>query len=75
MTRDRPHEVQSLPHEPNTHATPHSSAAEGVAGPCAGPQARSFRAFMDSLYENPANEGYAYWHLPGLKHLERMLEF
>ena len=38
-------------------------------------QAASFRAFMDSLYENAANEGYAYWHLPGLKHLERPLVF
>jgi hypothetical protein len=38
-------------------------------------QADSFRAFMESLYENERHEGYDYWHLPGLKHLERPLEF
>jgi hypothetical protein len=38
-------------------------------------QADSFRAFMDSLYENATNEGYAHGYLPGLKHLERPLEF
>jgi hypothetical protein len=30
---------------------------------------------MDSLYDNATNEGYAHGYLPGLKHLERPLEF
>ena len=38
-------------------------------------QAPSFRAFMDSLYDNAAQDGFNYWHLPGLKHLERPLDF
>lgn len=38
-------------------------------------QAPTFRAFIDSLYDNATREGYAFWHLPGLKHLERPLAF
>lgn len=39
------------------------------------PQAESFRAFVESLYENGDEEGYEYWYLSSEKELEKKVEF
>ncbi|KJS08448.1 MAG: hypothetical protein VR78_18115 [Hoeflea sp. BRH_c9] len=39
------------------------------------PQAASFRAFIESLFENDAGDGDAYWRLPGQEPLERRFDF
>jgi hypothetical protein len=38
------------------------------------PQAVSFKAFIESLFENADNIGFEHWYLPGLKHLQRELK-
>lgn len=38
-------------------------------------QAGTFREFVDNLYDTADRMGHGHWHLPGLKHLERRLEF
>jgi len=39
------------------------------------PQEESFRAFVESLYENDGEEGYDYWYLPGEKGMEKTVGF
>jgi hypothetical protein len=38
-------------------------------------QEDSFRAFVESLYENEEEEGHEYWYLPSEKGMEKKVEF
>ena len=39
------------------------------------PQADSFKAFVEGLYDNDEQEGHDYWYLPSKKGLEKKVEF